>query len=195
MESKKYVAFHTGRGGRFNNSGHKEFYGEYSLQDLISRKNHVLFLVEEDEDGNELPTEKCFLHDGTGNVMLKGEAVYAMTGVLDFDGEYDTYAAWELGDLTDEDFDILYDAYKRGADMSDELADVVVDRQGLRRISTVKFYRSNAEVFTHNGCIHYEWDGEDVEEDAIREWMDDEFIDPVSIKNWADSFVSHFYHN
>lgn len=126
MMKEKYVAFHIGRGGRFHNAGHKSFYGEYSLQDLITMFTNHLFLVEEDERGNKLSEDKCYIHDGDGNAMLKGSAVYAMTGVLDFDGEYDTYTVLKMDELDSNDWEIVYRACKKGEWMSEELKEAAV---------------------------------------------------------------------
>lgn len=128
-----FVAFHIGRGGRFHNQGHKSFYGECSLQDII--RDEDLFMVNEDEDGNELPDEEWMVHDGSGNAILKGrDKVTSDTGVLDIDGEYDTYVVYSIDDLDQDDFDMLYDAHMQGEQMSDELIDAIMESQGFERI-------------------------------------------------------------
>lgn len=65
------VRFHVGRGGRFNNAGHKTYVG--TVNDLSDCFGDC-FVFSEDENGKPLPDSKWQLVDGGGNVMyLDGE--------------------------------------------------------------------------------------------------------------------------
>ena len=191
---KTIVAFHIGRGGRFNNPGHKSFMPEVrTLRDCFG--NSIIHNV--DEDGNELPDEEWALIDDGSNIILQGrEDIMSETGILEWDTIYDTDIVKYLEDCDDEELSLIYDEYLTGNFMSDELKDAAVESQGLRRITSIKFYRTNADVFTTDGCVSFFWDGEeDVTEEEAAEWMEEQRIDPLSIDRWASSFESHFYNN
>lgn len=189
------VAFHIGRGGRFYNQGFKTFQPYVSkLCDCFSVSS---FIIKEDENGNPLPDEEWELIDGGGNVILRGrDDIESDTGVLDWDGEYDTDIVKYLSECSDSEIDIIYQAYLNDEYMDDELKDYVCTEKGLHRIDKVQFYQCNAEIQCQDCTISYFWDGEeDVTEEEIAEWMEEKNIDPLSIKEHADSFVSHFYNN
>lgn len=196
MNASEYiVSFHIGRGGRFHNQGRKT-YNPY-VSKLSDCFVGIFFILSEDEDGNPLPDKDWELIDGGSNVILRGrENIESDTGVLDWDGEYDTDIVKYLSECSECEIDIIYQAYLDDEYMDDELKDYVCSEKGLHRIDKVKFYRCNAEIQCQDGTISYFWDGEDdVTEEEIAEWMEEQDIDPLSIKEHADSFVSHFYNN
>ena len=196
MNASEYiVAFNIGRGGRFHNPGHKT-YNPY-ITKLSDCFGDNFFIFSEDEDGNPLPDEDWKLVDGGSNVILRGrEYIESDTGVLDWDGEYDTDIVKYLSDCLDSEIDIIYQAYLNDEYMDDELKDYVCSEKGLHRIDNVKFYQCNAEVQCQDCVISYYWGGEDdVTEEEITEWMKEHDIDPLSIEEHTDSFVSHFYNN
>lgn len=193
---KTIVAFHIGRGGRFNNGGHKTFMPYISH--LSQCFNDKCIIISEDEDGNELPGEEWELIDGGSNVILRGcDAISNEVGILDWDTIYDTDIVKYLEDCDEDEMNILYQHYlDDGYFSSEEVRDAAVASQGLRRIDNIKFYRTNAKIFTTDGCVSFFWDGEeDVTEDEAREWMEEQHIDPISIDRWANSFESHFFNN
>lgn len=196
MNTQNYiVAFHIGRGGRFHNQGHKSFMPHIKqLSDCFS-ENSIIF--KEDEEGNPLPDEQWQLIDGGGNVILEGrDNIESTTGILDWDGEYDTDIVQYLSESDDNEIDIIYQAYLDDEYMDDELKDYVCTQKGLHRIHEVKFYKCNAEIQCQDCTISYSWDGEDdVTEEEAAEWMKAQDIDPFSIKEHADSFESHFYND
>lgn len=73
------VAFHIGRGGRFNNAGHKEFIciGKTIIEVGNYYSNDSFFPNEE--------TGMCY--DCNGNELID---INAITGIIDWDGNYDT---------------------------------------------------------------------------------------------------------
>lgn len=190
------VAFHIGRGGRSNNAGHKSFMPFVSkLQDCFGDNS---FIIDEDEDGNTLPDEKWQLLDGGSNVILEGrEAIESETGILEWDTIYNTDIVRYIEDCTDEEMEILYKAYLNDDLCDDDAINYVCEWKGVKRISSVKFYRANATIFfTDHTSLDYYWDGEeDVEDDEIKKWMANENIDEKSIEKNYDDFVSHFYHD
>ncbi len=64
------------------------------------------------EDDELLPDDDWTLTDASGNVLLEGRSeIEAMTGTLDYDGDYDT---WHVRRLQDCDEDELRLVYKDG---------------------------------------------------------------------------------
>ena len=65
----KNVCFHIGRGGHFHNAGYKTFNPNVTrLQECFDEA----MIIDQDEDGNELPADQWQLVDGGGNVILTG---------------------------------------------------------------------------------------------------------------------------
>lgn len=187
------VAFHIGRGGRFHNPGHKSFMPHIKqLSDCFSES---CIIFQEDEEGNPLPDEQWQLIDGGGNVILEGRAnIESTTGVLDWDGEYDTDIVQYLSECDDNEVDMIYQAYLDDEYMEDELKDYVCTQKGLHRIHRIEFFDTHAHVECQDGMIQYDWDGRhDVTEDEAAEWMEAHDIDPLSIKEHADEFEDNYY--
>lgn len=196
MNASEYiVAFHVGRGGRFHNPGHKT-YNPY-ITELSDCFGESSMIFQEDEEGNPLPDEQWQLIDSGGNVILEGrDNIESDTGILDWDGNYNTDIVKYLSECSDSEIDIIFQAYLDDEYMDDDLKDYVCTQKGMHRIDKVKFYQCNAEIQCQDCTISYFWDGEeDVTEEEIAEWMEEQDIDPLSIKNHADSFESHFYND
>lgn len=104
-EKKNIVRFHVGRGGHFNNPGHKTFVGEENLQYVI-RMMHNATIISEDENGNQLPESEWKLICNE-QVVLEGEEINAEVGVIDIDGGYDTDICRYIEDCTDEELDLI----------------------------------------------------------------------------------------
>ena len=94
------VCFHIGRGGQFNNAGHKTYVGTVNdLSDCFG--DSIVF--SEDENGKPLPDSEWRLVDGGGNVILTGrDEIESETGILDWDGEYDTDIVRNLSECDDD---------------------------------------------------------------------------------------------
>lgn len=112
VEAQTVVHFHIGRGGRFHDPGFKEFKGAEDMRipyDYCTIENT-------DEDGNPLPDEEWkLIVDSNRDILLDGrEAIESRTGVLDYDGEYDTDIYKYLKDCTDSEKEILIKAVERG---------------------------------------------------------------------------------
>lgn len=194
-EQKIIVAFHIGRGGRYNNQGHKSFMPYVSkLSDCINYEKDTI--ISQDENGNELPDKEWKLIDG-GNIILEGrDAIESDTGVLNWDNDYDTDIVQYLDECSQDELEIIYQAYLDGEYMPYELKDYICEAMGLHRIDNIKFYQTNAEVHCNDCILTFNWDGEkDVTEEDAKEWMEENNIDPISIKNYADDFEQHFYND
>ena len=109
------VVFHIGRGGRFNNGGYYTFLDDVEdFGDLISQRQQYLFPHDEDENGNPLPQNEQYYTDEAGNIMLNGCEIDSKTGILDWDGDYDTDLVCKLCDCTSNAEQALLRAYKNG---------------------------------------------------------------------------------
>lgn len=97
------VAFHTGRGGRFNNAGHVTFMGEKNFQDLISMNSENLF----EQNRVKGRFSKPYLTDLNGQVIVEAEDFNALVGTLNFDNDYDTDCACYLDECSDEELRII----------------------------------------------------------------------------------------
>lgn len=194
MNASTYiVAFHIGRGGRFHNQGHKSFMPHIKqLSDCFSESS---IIFQEDEEGNPLPDEQWQLIDGGGNVILEGRAnIESTTGILDWDGEYDTDIVQYLSECDDNEIDMIYQSYLDDEYMDDELKDYVCTQKGLHRIHRIEFREDFAIIKCQDGELHYDWDRiHDVTEDEAAEWMEAHDFDPLSIKERADEFEDNFY--
>ena len=94
LENKTIVAFHIGRGGRFNNAGHTSFIGEKSISNFVDS----LFLKE----------DKTEYTDGNGNkIGLTVEECNSGIGIINIDGDYDTTYTCYLQDCSDEELEII----------------------------------------------------------------------------------------
>ena len=113
------VRFHVGRGGRFHSQGHKMYVDTVKgLSDCFGDA----FIISEDPDGNTLPDKEWQLIDGGGNVILKGrDAIESPTGVLDWDGEYDTDIVRYLSECSDEECELIIDAYNNYKYVDDDV--------------------------------------------------------------------------
>ena len=108
--SEYIVAFHIGRGGRFHNQGHKTF--NPNIQKLSDCFSESCIVLSEDEDGNALPDDQWQLIDGGSNVILEGRAnIESTTGVLDWDGQYDTDIVQYLSDCDESELQLILEAY------------------------------------------------------------------------------------
>lgn len=112
---KTLIAFHYGRGGRFNNAGHCEYYDVKNFGELLSRQSESIFHNTEDEQGNPLPDDQQTITDGGGNVLVQGaKAINSDEGELDFDGDYDRYVVCDLYDCDDQQGKALARAFENG---------------------------------------------------------------------------------
>lgn len=182
------VRFHIGRGGRFNNAGHKTYVG--TVNDLSDCFGDSI-VISDDENGHPLPDSEWQLVDGGGNVILTGrDEIESETGILDWDGEYDTDIVQKLSECDDDEYQLILDAAERGAYVEKDVLAYVCIALGKLMATSIKVYPSNMEVFTQEGCVHLERDNFSVytedEEDDVRELLEDKGFISESIDRIID---------
>lgn len=183
-----YVSFHIGRGGHFGNQGYLSFTGEEDFQDLIRRCSDVCLIVDTAIDENdveyELPKDKWHLDDLGSNVILEGrDKIEALTGILDWDGDYNTDYVTTTDDLSEKELDVLYKAYLDEEWMSEDLKDEICNQMGLKRVRNIEVYQTSLELDTNCGSDVVDFDGQQGEftEDEWREDLEERDFDPLSI--------------
>lgn len=173
------VRFHIGRGGQFHNAGHKTYVGKVNdLSDCFGES----IVIGEDDNGQSLPDSKWQLVDGGGNVILSGrDKIESETGILDWDGEFDTDIVRKLSECDDDEYQMIFDTAERGAYVDKDVLAYVCSEFGKLLATNIKVYPSNMEVFTQEGCVSLMRDDFSVytkdEEDDVRELLaDKDFI-------------------
>ena len=182
------VRFHIGRGGHFNNAGHKTYVVSVNgLSDCFGES----IVISEDENGHPLPDSEWQLVDGGGNVILTGrDEIESETGILDWDGEYDTDIVQKLSECDDDEYQLILDTEERGAYVEKDVLAYVCSALGKLMATYIKVYPSNMEVFTQEDCVHLERDNFSVytkdEEDDVRELLEDKGFISESIDRIID---------
>ena len=182
------VRFHIGRGGQFNNAGHKTYVGTVNdLSDCFG--DSIVF--SEDENGNPLPDSEWKLVDSGGNVILSGrDEIESETGILDWDGEYDTDIVRHLTECEDDEYQLILDAAERGEYVDKDVLAYACSALGKLMAEIIKVYPSNMEVFTQEYCVHLERDKFSAyfesEEDEVRELLEEKGFFSVSIDEIID---------
>ena len=191
------VRFHIGRGGHFNNAGHKTYVGTVNeLSDCFGDS----IVISEDENGKTLPDSEWQLVDSGSNVILSGrDEIESETGILDWDGEYDTDIVRKLSECDDDEYQLILDTAERGGHVEEPVLAYACHELGKLLATNIKVYPSNMEVFTQEGCVHLERDNFSVytkdEEDDVRELLADkgfisESIDEIIVKMEMNEWFS-----
>jgi len=100
MTNKTILAFHIGRGGRFNNQGHVSFRGVETLNEVIGKISNWTFEHTRDSEGKFCTP---YLADHNGNHLIDLKELATGTGTLNFDNDYDTYYCLRLEDCGDKE--------------------------------------------------------------------------------------------
>ena len=189
------VRFHIGRGGQFNNAGHKTYVGTVNdLSDCFG--DSIVF--SEDENGKPLPDSEWRLVDGGGNVILTGrDEIESETGILDWDGEYDTDIVRNLSECDDDEYQLILDTAERGGHVEEHVLAYACHALGKLMAISIKVYPYNMEVFTQEGCTTLMLDNFDDytedEENEVRIRLEekgfisesiDEIIDNMKTYQW-----------
>ena len=191
------VRFHIGRGGHFNNEGHKTYVGTVNeLSDCFGDS----IVISEDENGKTLPDSEWQLVDSGSNVILSGrDEIESETGILDWDGEYDTDIVRKLSECDDDEYQLIFDTAERGGHVEEPVLAYACSALDKLMATNIKVYPSNMEVFTQEGCVHLERDNFSVytkdEEDEVRELLADkgfisESIDEIIVKMEMNEWFS-----
>ena len=189
------VRFHIGRGGHFNNAGFKTYVGTVNeLSDCFGDS----IVISEDENGKTLPDSEWKLVDSGSNVILSGrDEIESETGILDWDGEYDTDIVRKLSECDDDEYQLIFDTAERGGHVEEPVLAYACSALDKLMATNIKVYPSNMEVFTQEGCVHLERDNFEAysedEEDDVRIRLEeqgfisqsiDEIIDNMKIYQW-----------
>jgi hypothetical protein len=102
-QEKTIVAFHIGRGGRFNNQGHVRYIGEMNIEHFVRRGNHIFF-HNRDERGRFC---KPYYADLNGNHLIFEEEAATGVGVLNFDNDYDTVYCKHIEDCSERELQLI----------------------------------------------------------------------------------------
>ena len=191
------VRFHIGRGGQFNNACHKTYVGTVNdLSDCFG--DSIVF--SEDENGKPLPDSEWKLVDSGGNVILSGrDEIESETGILDWDGEYDTDIVRHLSECDDDEYQLILDAAERCEYVEKAVLAYACSALDKLMATNIKVYPSNMEVFTQDGCITLQRDDFSVytenEEDEVRELLADkdfisESIDEIIVRMEMNEWFS-----
>ena len=181
------VRFHIGRGGRFYNAGHKTYVGTVNgLSDCFGESTMI---ISEDENGKPLPDSEWQLVDG--GVILSGrDEIESETGILDWDGEYDTDIVRHLSECDDDEYQLILDAAERVEYVEKTVLAYACSALDKLMATSIKVYPSNMEVFTQDGCITLQRDDFSVytedEEDEVRELLADKGFISESIDKIVD---------
>ena len=181
------VRFHIGRGGRFYNAGHKTYVG--TVNGLSDCFGESAMIISEDENGKPLPDSEWQLVDG--GVILSGrDKIESETGILDWDGEYDTDIVRHLSECDDDEYQMILDAAERGEYVEKAVLAYACSALDKLMATSIKVYPSNMEVFTQEDCVHLERDNFSVytenEEDEVRELLEDKGFISESIDKIID---------
>ena len=148
------VRFHIGRGGHFHNQGHKTYVDTVKgLSDCFGEA----FIISEDPDGNTLPYKEWHLIDGGGNVILQGrDAIEAPTGVLDWDGEYDTDIVEYLSECSEEEYQLIIDLFCNYGYVDDDVIDYACQATDQLRAKRIEFTEDGGcDVQTQYKTAHF----------------------------------------
>lgn len=104
-DNRIVVAFHVGRGGQFHNPGHKTYKGEINFTQLCNSQSQYLSVVNRDSNGRFC---RPYLIDAGGNTAVTPDDYGKEVGVIDYDGEYDTWVCKYIEDCDDGELMLVY---------------------------------------------------------------------------------------
>lgn len=169
-----YVIFSVG--GRTNKMGQVKYNKEGDFQDLQHLLSEWLTTISED-------TGDVYVVDDSGKVLIEGEEdIAALTGVIDFDGEYDSWYATDLYEsgVSEKEIEALWKAYLDGENMSEELKEFVCEQKGLKYASDIKL--KGYELIVYNSL------GERIHDEDLSDYDFSEEDTEAAEKDWKESF-------
>ena len=129
----------------------------HCLKDFFNRLNCLVIL--DDAEGNPLPDNECAVVDSVGNNILEGRKnVDSPVGILVWDEDYLTDVAKYLEDCTDDEIELIMEAY-RNQEIEDEDLNELIDNsiknhKPIKTIEELKDY--------YNVCRDYPSDFADI---------------------------------
>lgn len=94
------VHFHIGRGGRFNNAGHKKFCGKKTISEVIS-------IADGSGQWSFLNPEENAHIDVNGNELITVAEVETGVGRIEWDGDYDTDICKLISDCDESELQLI----------------------------------------------------------------------------------------
>lgn len=183
----KTITFHKSRGTK------KIIDFDRKLSDYFDDNT---FLVNVDFNGNELPADQWTLTNGAGNTILEGrEAIESETGVLDFDGEYDTIYVVSTDNLSEEETELLRTHYLGGGFYLNCDEDDILEILSYQKITNKDFGKEDATVtlacgkqLTFSYADYEDMAEEDIQDDL--EWeLSKEEVSPFMVKEFIEDFI------
>lgn len=146
------VRFHIGRGERFHSPGHKTYVTTVdSLADCFGDAD----VVSTDCEGKTLPDKDWQLIDSGGNVILEGrEKIEAADGVLDWDGDYDTDIVRYISECSNEEYQLIIDAYNDYEYVDGDVLDYACMATGMYRAKSPSPFVEPIQVEDDKMIIH-----------------------------------------
>lgn len=108
--NKTIVYFHTGRGGRFNNAGHRTFRGLKNISEVLTlcdSSNRHSYYYERDNKGRFCAP---YYADQNGNYLISEKELSTGVGQLEWDTIYDTDTCFLLSDCSENDLNIILES-------------------------------------------------------------------------------------
>ena len=168
------VCFHIGRSFGDGQPGCKTFVsGTRDFNLLVRNMAGRLFKKDTDEQGRPLPNGDFRLTTESGRMVVPNREAYeSSTGVLDLDGQYDTWVVQSVCECDKEELDIiLYYYCHRGHVDADVLRYAALARH-LNTVVSFKFEGDSLAITAGNGhtfCIDREDIADEPEEDLRAE--------------------------
>lgn len=142
------AVFHITRGGRFFNSGYKEFFGFYTYDSIVDYLTSYHDMWDKDRDDKGRFCKKYFTDCSGNHVADYGDMVF------DFDGDYDRFVLVPLNEL---DTDEKYIIFRDGNYIEEEVCESVEEEELHEIYDRMGEWKS---VFTHVARING-WDLKD----------------------------------
>jgi len=107
MKKETIVAFHIGRGGRFNNPGHLKYIGEMNIASAINlcdNSGNNIFRCNKDANGKFC---KPYYADHNGEHLIDESEVLTGVGTLNFDNDYNMVYCKHIGDCDEKELQLI----------------------------------------------------------------------------------------
>lgn len=156
--TEKIAIFHTGRGGRFNNAGYREFKGFFDSFDAEYFGESIFI----DEDAG-------IITDESGNEVCTVEEYNSNNGTLNLDNDYDKYDWKPVSELEESEIsDFVYS--KNG--FSVEMNQLFMLMEQPKSIKLLMDLKASADDIAF--AIYNSLDVDELVKHSIIEWNEEE---------------------